>query len=104
MSGEPELIPCPFCGGDGQYFLAWLGTMGAWVPCCTECEAVIDVPFLSKEEAAAAWNRRDWRAEEPVKLCCFCLKEPRLPGDSACATCRSLIKEASNEQRAALSP
>lgn len=65
-----ELLPCPFCGsgaaligtewgGREQYFVA---CTGADCHCAVgenyDCDECPEHSFSSKEDAAAAWNRR----------------------------------------------
>lgn len=61
----PDLLPCPFCGGEAAYDFHAKGNPGAWENDCDHwvyCEA--DDCFAnvglceSKAEAIAAWNRR----------------------------------------------
>lgn len=52
-----ELKPCPFCGGTAEIetsneFLYW------WTAVCSECRTGTR-GYKLKEEAIAAWNRRD---------------------------------------------
>jgi Lar family restriction alleviation protein len=60
---EPELKPCPFCGGEakvtGQEFPAWSPNKAARVVCCNpECAGTTGRYFRSFAEAITAWNRR----------------------------------------------
>ena len=51
-----ELLPCPFCGGEPN-----LALTGAWysIVCTTlGCEVIMD-DFNSRDDAIAAWNRRE---------------------------------------------
>ena len=60
MMSEIKLKPCPFCGGeahidcfpglDRPYFPACNNEM------CIACDTI--VTFLTKKDAAEAWNRR----------------------------------------------
>lgn len=59
MGDAPELLPCPFCGGDAAYG----GDGKTWFVNCADClvstNILIDaVAPETKEHAAAAWNRR----------------------------------------------
>lgn len=58
----PELIPCPFCGGEGQMReeCDYMMTAGEerWHVQCVECGA--DGPWEhSKKAAVYVWNRRN---------------------------------------------
>ena len=51
-----ELKPCPFCGGAA----APMNVGNGWeeyIICCGKCQCGT-APFKTKEEAAAAWDRR----------------------------------------------
>lgn len=54
---EPELLPCPFCGGeahiDGTSWTTRNGKDQAWVT-CKKCHTY----GPSSTDATAAWNRR----------------------------------------------
>jgi hypothetical protein len=69
MSGDPALLPCPFCGGDGSIEGYDEGKYGYYVACISvECYATVgegydrdampDHQFATIELAAAAWNMR----------------------------------------------
>ena len=54
---KPELKPCPFCGEEAII----KKTRDAYSVCCigSKCKvAAFTDWFATKEEAAAAWNRR----------------------------------------------
>ena len=51
---EPELKPCPFCGGDA---FAAQAEHGSWYVECCECPGACH-SYLSKGMAVAVWNRR----------------------------------------------
>lgn len=58
MSSEPELLPCPFCGGAGH-----LSEAGGWasVGCnsAQTCPAYLRAQVhRTKDAAVTAWNRR----------------------------------------------
>lgn len=50
---EPELKPCPFCGGKPEY--QERGMSGYF--CCDTCSSSTPVMF-GKDAAITAWNRR----------------------------------------------
>ena len=52
---EPELLPCPFCGGKAHAFTPMGKT---WISMrCQRCE-MITAPYENKIQAIRAWNRR----------------------------------------------
>jgi len=62
-----ELLPCPFCGDDGD--LIYDKKKDAWYICCinlktdTDTDCILSaldylISFYSKEEATKAWNTR----------------------------------------------
>lgn len=68
----PELKPCPFCGGEADYYtyeqehdlydsntLGFLETYETTEHCvgCEECLAMVG-PFVTKKQAIKAWNTR----------------------------------------------
>lgn len=61
---EIELLPCPFCGGEAYLAKVGLPPYKYFVD-CNDCECILGLTecFLTKEEAAAAWNRRYWGNE-----------------------------------------
>lgn len=54
-NSQPELKPCPFCGGIN--LSRWASDIG-WRVSCRTCFATA-APNEYKEPAFAAWNRRD---------------------------------------------
>lgn len=67
-----ELLPCPFCGGEADYYtyeqehdlydsntLGFLETYETTEHCvgCEECLAMV-WPFVTKKQAIKAWNTR----------------------------------------------
>ena len=54
---QPALLPCPFCG-DGQPCLSQKTEPLAFLVRCLRC-LVSTSGFRTKQEAIAAWNRRD---------------------------------------------
>lgn len=61
-----ELKPCPFCGRDPRMHKdQWKDTSGMkksyWVRCihCGSCSE----EYRTAEQAAAAWNRRDYHGK-----------------------------------------
>jgi Lar family restriction alleviation protein len=66
---EPELLPCPFCGGMAvllnteQYY----GKPDLWYANCTQCGALSKAEEL--DDICDVWNRRvpvpQWTAEPP---------------------------------------
>lgn len=58
---EPEIKPCPFCGGKAESDTVEDGdTKGFRVSCCnSDCQVgPTTAVFPTKAEAVAAWNRR----------------------------------------------
>ena len=53
---EYELKPCPFCGGEAVY-PEGITVGGIWIT-CDKCGIVQGHPYMTREEALAAWNRR----------------------------------------------
>ena len=49
-----ELKPCPFCGGEADWF--WDGINQRWQIRCEDCTAVVSCDGL--EDAIEAWTRR----------------------------------------------
>ena len=69
-----ELKPCPFCGGDAEYYTdnGPTGEVYGWVG-CNQCDAMschIDVRSMQPEEAHPidAWNTRAEQAAELAKF------------------------------------
>lgn len=63
-----ELKPCPFCGGEADYYLG----DGGYVQ-CSHCLATIpyryELPYgEGKKQAITAWNRRPAPENKPLKL------------------------------------
>ena len=59
------LKPCPFCGGTADFVdLGIVGDFEDWDVECSRCHVVMITPsdedgaVTTKQEAAAAWNRR----------------------------------------------
>ena len=59
-----ELKPCPFCGGEAEYFsrpntlFMWAHEVDHWVSCASDdCLADMGL-YAEKDRAIAAWNRR----------------------------------------------
>ncbi len=52
---EPELEPCPFCGGEASVSEGTMGGKPSWYIECCECSAMVDEVEL--------WNRRVLRQE-----------------------------------------
>ena len=61
-----ELKPCPFCGGEAEYFeLSWATTAFSghmyaspfWQIRCKDCRATLG-DFKTKQDAFDAWNTR----------------------------------------------
>ena len=71
---EVELKPCPFCGGDAEYYTdnGPTGEVYGWVG-CNQCDAMschIDVRSMQPEETHPidAWNTRAEQAAELAKF------------------------------------
>ena len=63
-----ELKPCPFCGGEADYYLG----DGGYVQ-CSHCLATIpyryELPYgEGKKQAITAWNRRSDPENKPLTL------------------------------------
>lgn len=63
-----ELKPCPFCGGEADFYLGVSGYLQ-----CTHCLAMIPYDALlpyaeGKKKAIAAWNRRPAPGNKPLTL------------------------------------
>lgn len=53
-SATHQLLPCPFCAGDGEIYPAEWG----FVVRCWRCTASIKIITSSIDDAIAAWNMR----------------------------------------------
>jgi hypothetical protein len=51
---DPELKPCPFCGGECRVEKRGSG----WTALCGECYVAQDGTFISMDESALRWNTR----------------------------------------------
>jgi Lar family restriction alleviation protein len=64
---EYVLLPCPFCGGDGQLTDS-LSENDEWVVWCPSCRSSAGLYYMPAA-AIAAWNRRvTTGAWQPVKF------------------------------------
>lgn len=50
-----DLLPCPFCGGEGDIVQS---VPGYWVAYCTNPKCVVRGYYATEEIAIAAWNTR----------------------------------------------
>ena len=50
-----ELRPCPFCGGEAKIIK---GALRVWIH-CFGCGIQLAARYLTEEDAAEAWNRRN---------------------------------------------
>ena len=57
QQNESELLPCPFCGGEGQDRKNYENNTWIYSVRCKECDVTTDF-YGSKKKAIAAWNRR----------------------------------------------
>lgn len=80
----PELLPCPFCGGEAGYYVS--GNKGYVY--CKGCGAMSDGSYTNrdpdwKQEEARLWNQRVYPPEvqeaiekqkpkEPTDVICIC--------------------------------
>ena len=68
---EIKLLPCPFCGGEAEFYRATIKSNGGWcdsvVVRCKECEARTNRVLYNKQkhgedgeykEASEVWNTR----------------------------------------------
>lgn len=56
---EPELLPCPFCGGDEVEYQQ-LAVSGEHHVECQQCGVLVAFPVdLTPEEVVIRWNRRE---------------------------------------------
>lgn len=81
-----ELKPCPFCGGEADFYLGVSGYLQ-----CTHCLAMIPYDALlpyaeGKKKAIAAWNRRPAPENKPL-TCEGCAYEPYAPSEVHCIGC-----------------
>lgn len=63
-----ELKPCPFCGGEADFYIGGSGYIQ-----CAHCLAMIPyrygLPYADgKQQAIAAWNRRPTPENKPLTL------------------------------------
>ena len=61
MTDQAELMPCPFCGGEGMITRmagSKIGTFCYQPYCAVTCGCCIDNLFDTEAQAAAAWNMR----------------------------------------------
>lgn len=74
MTGENELKPCPFCGGEAVVE-KWrqFNMNAAYVVKCSECGATVPIWRETEEEATRQWNKRfDVTDKIELKTCPFC--------------------------------
>lgn len=64
MAREPELKPCPFCGGEAEivgHYIKGVPNNYQYFVRCKRCKArptLYGFNFKKKEKAIEAWNRR----------------------------------------------
>jgi len=59
MTNKPELKPCPFCGGEAEFYPNDIEGEENWVECCNaKCQATNGYVRRTPEEALSAWNTR----------------------------------------------
>lgn len=51
-----ELLPCPFCGGEG--YTAEVADESAWAVYCKQCGASTGWMSIDETECIEAWNQR----------------------------------------------
>ena len=77
MTDTPELLPCPFCGGEAKIYNADLETY--YAVSCTNCDMAVTGAFYeSEEEAAKPWNLRVPPKAEPDVSEFYVVEEPDL--------------------------
>lgn len=59
----PDLLPCPFCGRSAAVIDE---RNGGWQIICTNCPGG-GPPFIEKQDAVTAWNRRPPSAEKTLE-------------------------------------
>ena len=87
---ENELLNCPFCGGEAEFYVGGNGYIQ-----CTHCLAMIPYKYGllyadGKRKAIAAWNRRtqpENKQYEP-KFCTGCRSVDNDADDYPCNECR----------------
>lgn len=77
---ELKLLPCPFCGGEAEYYKRYIGYgssgLGAhdWFSVkCEKCRTKSD-EYKTEAEAIAAWNRRAEPESVSLVRCGECAK------------------------------
>jgi len=66
MSEEPEILPCPFCGGKG--WVAKWNPSSYWSAGCSNCDVIFENQFVDKEDGIKHWNRRpSWERKETLE-------------------------------------
>lgn len=59
MTNKPEIKPCPFCGGEAEFYPNYIEGEENWVECCNaKCQATNGYVRRTPEEALSAWNTR----------------------------------------------
>ncbi len=53
-----ELLPCPFCGGDGRFYENQVDFVTKWSVSCDGCDVNLDACEDDKASAANVWNTR----------------------------------------------
>lgn len=64
---SPDLLPCPFCGGEAVMVDAEIDGRVHYIAKCATCYSTTDIMQMSKSKAAEAWNRR--AEPEPERTC-----------------------------------
>ena len=62
----PDLLPCPFCGGEAEIWRAHEGRT-AWVACMGRCAVLVSKEYTTDAEAIAAWNTRATPAPAAIR-------------------------------------